>query len=359
MSIKNVAVGVWKVTVSVRVPGKPYPIKRKATVRGTKAEAKLKEAELIRAILAEGQDSSLKTETFATSTFRVETLADGIDLYIEKLRSMGKLSRSTQRKYIWMSKELGHVNIKEIAEAFDSWKRAYCNTPTAKGNLRKAGTVNQAINIIKAVCNHLVELEVLPKNPISRSRFPKARQIPREVYLSKEEKDRLFEVIRKERPYLEPIVRFLLQIPCRAFSELVRAKVSQLQGNMIFIPTSKNGDSIFKPFPLDMADYVPSIPKESEYIFYRKAGGGKYRPITCLPRAFDHCRKLAGLPNLRIHDLRHVAVSELSLKKYPNSVIQKMAGWRTDMMRVYFNMESKQGAEYYLNMEKEAKNLES
>jgi len=90
MSVKNVAVGLWKVAVSVRVPWKPYPIKRKATVRGTKAEAKLKEAELIKAIWAEGDGESSLKAVVATSTFKVNNLKEAIDLYLEKLKATGE-----------------------------------------------------------------------------------------------------------------------------------------------------------------------------------------------------------------------------------------------------------------------------
>jgi len=87
MSVKNVAVGLWKVAVSVRVPLKPYPVKRKATVKGTKADAKLKEAELLRVALDEGQgqgESSLTAGTVASTFNKVVTLQDGISLYLEK-----------------------------------------------------------------------------------------------------------------------------------------------------------------------------------------------------------------------------------------------------------------------------------
>jgi integrase len=360
MSIKNVSVGVWKVVVAARVPWKSYPVVRKTTVKGTKTEAKLKEAELMKGLLAEGQDqgeSSLKLGTVA-STSKVNTLAEGIDVYLEKLKASGKFSSVTQRKYGWLRRELGHIPIKGIAETFRAWLKEYANSPSRTGKQPQPATINFVINVVKAVCNHLVELEVLPKNPISKAKFPTATIKPREAYLSKDERKRLLDVIQRERPYILPIVMFMLQVPCRAFSELVNATVDQLRGNMIFIPKSKNGDALYKPIPSDMVDYFNSIPDGCPYLFYRKVGE-TYLPLNNLRHAFEVCRKLAGLPNLRIHDLRHVAVSDLILRGVPTHVLMKIAGWRTDMTRVYFNMFAKEGAEFVLNLEKGALKLAS
>lgn len=361
MSIKNIAVGVWKVVVSVRVPNKPYPIKRKATVKGTKSDAKLKEAELLKAAKDEGQEdgeSSLKLAKIASSTFSVNTLGDGIGLYLDRLRAKGEASTATQVQYGWLDKELGHVPISGLGETFGAWLKVYTTAPTRSGKPRSPFTVNRTISMVKAVCGHLVDLEILPKNPITKARCPLTTVKAREVYLSLEERDRLMSVIREKKPFIEPIVRFMLSVPCRAFSELVTAKRDQLRGNMIFIPKSKNGDSIYKPVPKDMADYFNSIPVDSPYLFYR-VKGGRYLPLSNLREAFETCRKLAGFPNLRIHDLRHLAVTELVKKGLPIPILKKIAGWRSDMTATYFNLDGVEVADYVEQLEKEALRLAS
>jgi integrase len=127
---------------------------------------------------------------------------------------------------------------------------------------------------------------------------------------------------------------------------------------VIFIPKSKNGDALYKPVPADMVDYFANIPDGCEYLFYQKVGD-EYRPLSNLRHGFERCRELAGLPNLRIHDLRHVAVTDLIKRGVPVHVLMKVAGWHTDMTRVYFNMFAKEGAEYVLNFEKEMMKLAS
>jgi len=360
MSIKNVEVGVWKVAVSVRVPWKPYPVKRKATVRGTKQDAKLKEAALIKELLEEDQggESSLKPAKIASSTFSVNTLGDGIRLYLDRLRAKGEASTATQVQYGWLGKELGHVPISGLGETFGAWLKVYTTAPTRSGKPRSSFTVNRTISMVKAVCGHLVDLEILPKNPITKARFPLSTVKAREVYLSPENRERLMNVIRKERPFLEPIVRFMLAVPCRAFSELVGAKREQLRGNLIFIPKSKNGDALYKPIPSDMVDYFNSIPDGCPYLFYRKVGE-TYLPLSNLAEVWKTVRKKAGLPNLRIHDLRHVAVTDLVKKGVPIPILKKIAGWRSDMTSTYFNLDGAEVADYVEQLEEEAMKLAS
>jgi len=359
MSVKNVAVGVWKVAVSVRVPNKPYPVKRKITVRGTKNDALLKEAELRKAALDEGQgDGSSLTAAVAQSTLKVTNLKEAIDLYLEKLKATGEFSAVTQRKYRWLGRELGHLPILELGDRFRDWIHVYKNTVGRNGKPRSQATVNFVTNVVKAVAGHLVDLEILDKQPITKAKFPTASVKPRFVTLSQEEQDRLLAVIQKERPDILPIVKYMLQVPCRAFSELVHSKVSSLKDGMIFIETSKNKDPIFKPVPVSMAEYFNSIPSGCSWLFYRKVGD-QYLPLDNLRHAFEVCRKKAGLPNLRIHDLRHVAVTNLVLRGVPVQLLMKICGWRKDQSHIYCNISLKSGAEYFLNMEKEALKLAS
>jgi integrase len=360
MSIKNVAVGVWKVAVTVRRKNVPYPVKRKATVRGTKNDAIQKEAALRKALLDGGQGESSLTAGTVISTFnkvKVDTFSDAVDIYIEKSMAAGRFSRTHIKQLEWIRRELGHVPMALLAERFDAWRKVYNATLTSRGTPKANGTINMPITIVRSICNHLVDLEILDKNPISKARFPKLRQKAREVYLSKEERERLFEVIQQERLYILPIVKFMLQTPCRV-GELVTAKVGQLRDETIFIPKSKNGDALHKPIPRDMVDYFANIPDGCEYLFYRESKG-KYYPLSNIKNPWIHCRKLAGLPDLHIHDLRHIAVTDMALRGVPNHIIMKIAGWRTDMMKIYFNIESRLGAQYVLDMEKEVIKLAS
>lgn len=51
------------------------------------------------------------------------------------------------------------------------------------------------------------------------------------------------------------------------------------------------------------------------------------RPLTSLKVAWEFARKRAGLPTLRIHDLRHSTASRLIARRVPLPMVAKIMGW--------------------------------
>jgi integrase len=60
-----------------------------------------------------------------------------------------------------------------------------------------------------------------------------------------------------------------------------------------------------------MKEYFESIPKSSEWVFYRKEYGD-YCNLGDFKRSFRAACKKAGVPWLHFHDLRHQSVTEMS-----------------------------------------------
>jgi len=79
---------------------------------------------------------------------------------------------------------------------------------------------------------------------------------------------------------------------------------------------SKNDRGCWKPIPPDMASYFQTLPKETEYLFYRaveekKTGKVQYFGLGSFHSAWYRCLKLAGLTGLHFHDTRHMAATSL------------------------------------------------
>ena len=72
---------------------------------------------------------------------------------------------------------------------------------------------------------------------------------------------------------------------------------------------------------------------------------GKYRPLTHLRYSWDYCRKKAGVPNIRIHDLRHIAATDLYEAGNAERAIMDIAGWKTTMLSTYRNKNSLRSAQ--------------
>ncbi|MDR3012627.1 MAG: tyrosine-type recombinase/integrase [Chitinispirillales bacterium] len=339
MGITKVGPNKWKVTVSFRDKNKGYPVSKQATVTGTRAEATEVEVELLKKLKAR----SLKTA-------HVSTFGEATGKYVHKMRVKGVSSShiaTAQR----IARDLGHIRLEEFADRFETYIDHFACTPTKHGGPPAGVTINRYIATVKAMFNHLIDIEVVEKNPITKGRFPMHKVKARDRYLTPEERAHLFSIIRKHRPYILPIVQYMSLLPCRVNSELTIARREQYlpmvgERGTIRFPDSKSDVPIDRPVPPGMEEYFRNIPVNCPWLFYREMSVGVYVPLSAgrLDRAWRHCRAKAGMPDLRIHDLRHVAVTDLHDAGNPIQVIMALAGWKTDMLSTYYKRDSARSA---------------
>jgi len=306
------------VTVSVRPANGGHPINKQVTITGTLADAKLAEADLYRELRARSL-----TTAFAS------TFGDAVDLFVKNRRERGKMSPSYEQMISFVRRELGDVRLETFVDRFDVYRKHLMRSPTAQGKPRGSASTNRYTTIVRAVFNHLVALEVLPKNPITRVRFPNLEEQSRDRVLTQEERLRLRTAICEYRPYAWPIIRYMLAVPCRT-GELLGAGREQysLTTNTIFIPESKAGVSIYKPVPPHMTTYFQTIPDNCPWLFYRQVDG-EYKPMTrqVLRRAWEDSLRRAGLVDYHLHDLRHEAVTDLYDMGNKELDIAAVCGW--------------------------------
>ena len=334
MALKKVGSCKYRVTVSVRDKNKGYPIAKQVTVVGTLAAAKIKEADLLRELKARSLTSAYAS-----------TFGEAVDIYVQKLRERG-LSKGYERMMHLLRRELGHVRLEVFVERFEVYRQHLMTTPTVGGKIRKGSSVNRHTAIVRAIFGHLVDLEIIDKNPITPIRFPKMKECSRDRYMTQEERLRLLNAVRAYRPYILPIVQYMLAVPCRV-NELVTAKREQYNPfqKTIYIPDSKAGIPIHKPIPEEMAEYFNSIPLDCPYLFYKKVGD-EYRPLTNLRGAWATCLRRAGITDLHVHDLRHISATDLYDAGNPEMVIAGVAGWKTpDMLSRYYHKDSLRSAQ--------------
>jgi integrase len=107
--------------------------------------------------------------------------------------------------------------------------------------------------------------------------------------------------------------------------------------NKIIIPAerTKMKRACIKPVPDCLIDYMRNVPKESEWLFYRKKGE-TYLPIGNFRKPWKKCLTTAKIENYRFHDQRRVAYTDLLLKGNLPHVVMTVSGHATDMSKVYF-----------------------
>jgi len=330
MAPTNLGTNKWRIKVSVLDKTKGYPVGKQETFRGTRAEATIREAELLK---------ELKTRCSFILP-QASTFGEAVELYEKRLSLQGKLSPSHTKMIDFVCRKLGHLRIEGFADNFEAYRKSMVGSLTAHGKIRGNASINRYTQIVRAVFSYLVNHELIAKNPITQIRFPKLDEKPRDRNLTQDEISRLFSAIEKHRPHIMSIVQYMLLVPCRKM-ELVNAKREQYNPvtGTIYIPTSKNGRPIIKPVPEAMSVYFKSIPADCPYLFYQEIGGGKYRPLTNLRYAWAYCCRKAGIGDLRIHDLRHRAATWLHEMGNSIYTIMKIAGWRTNMLGIYWGQD--------------------
>lgn len=335
--LKQLGPSKWWVVARVRKNGRV--VHRERTIEGTKEAAKSLREVLKRKIREEGKVPGSSLISSALKTFK-----DILLLYKEK---RGPFSRACEALIKTLVTDLGDIPLNMFPDRFEQYIRILRSTKSKRKKLRSSQAINRPIQVVKAAYNLVVALGLVESNPITKYRFPKLPEIPRDVTLSNEEKGRLLDLAQRETPHLEPILRFALQVPCRK-SELVNMtrKDLDLDSNVIRVRcgTTKNDAGIWKPIPPGMVGYFRELPKETEYLFFRQDKNG-YHCLGDFKKAWKRLRKLAGCEHVHFHDTRHMSATDLVDRGTPERVVMAVAGWRTNMLRTYYHREPKKELE--------------
>lgn len=332
MAIKKSKKAGWNIVVSARdTLGRPRK-KRCSNFKGTKFEAQVLELRLKEEIKTSG---SLKSDK------ELKVFNDLMKFYLENFS--GSKSHLSRMKMI--QKELGEFELDRFDERFKKWLNHYKEQLTCRKKLPSKTTINRIIEIVRACFNNAISLELIDKNPITKIKFPKSKEKPRDLYLDEEQRQKLLRAIKEHRPYLLPIVEYSLIIPSRK-NELVyaRRKHFNKMTQTIYIPDSKAGIPINKPIPSNMKEYFNNLPTNCEWLFYRYENY-EYKNLGDFRKAWKFCTAKAGLYGLRFHDLRRCSATDLYNKGIPERRIGDIAGWLTPMLSTYWKKDSLKSAQ--------------
>jgi integrase len=192
----------------------------------------------------------------------------------------------------------------------------------------------------KAALNMCLKDGLIKDNPLRHIEILKV--VPRDIYLSELDRQRLLNVIDREAPHLSAIVRFALAIPCRK-AELVNLRRDDLDllNSAIRVrhETAKGDNGSWKPIPPGwMTEYFQRLPKETEYLFYRHDRQGKCKPLGNFRRSWTRCLRIAGIPDFHFHDTRHISASDLLNAGNAEQLVCQIAGWKSgNMIRQYYH----------------------
>jgi integrase len=336
MSIKQINPGVWYLDVRIWKDGKVYREREK--IQGGKKAAETRVFEIRKGLKAQANAEQRSLEVTDFSTFN-----EVLDFYSEN-----KMSKNHKKIcYIHRLKKIGNTPLPQLSKVFKEFIRLEKKSfGVHTGKLLKVGTINQLIALASASMGYALKEEKIKENTLLG--IKKEKEPSRWIVLDNEHEKALLEAVKEVSPTILPFVQYSVDVPCRK-GEMLRAgsKCYNVFSNVIEIPGSltKNKQPCTKPVPPGMVQYFRSNP--SPWLFYREEKG-EYIPLGYIQKAWKRAVKRAGLDKLtddegnslgalRIHDLRHHAVSKLIKAKNSRSSVIAVAGWKRDMLSIYWN----------------------
>jgi integrase len=196
----------------------------------------------------------------------------------------------------------------------------------------KEGYAQATVNRWQVILSHMMRMAKkwgLPgaeRNPLEGVKQKDANN-KIERYLNAAETKRLKEAVdASPNPMLKYIVALLLLTGCRK-RELLDAKWEEvnLERKVWRIPTSKTGKPRHVPLSEDAIAVFREIPRFGNCP-YIVPNPKTLKPFTAIYNSWDSARRAANLPDVRIHDLRHSAASNLVNSGQSLYVVAKVLG---------------------------------
>jgi len=247
-----------------------------------------------------GADKPAETRAMTWDTYMRENYLPHTRLY---LRSHDKIEGIHNN---WLSPAIG---TKTLGDVTRGELQALHNRIREQGY--SASSANHVIRTAKAAFNHAIQTDLFDgQNPAVGIKL--FRESKTEHYLKDDELERLIKVLQtdKNRPVCL-LALFLLATGMR-LNEALSTRWSDVDiGNRLLVISSERSKSkAVRSVPL--SDTAIGILEElrpmgdGEHVFV-----GKHGPLKYVHKVWNRLRKQAGLPHLRMHDLRHQYASFL------------------------------------------------
>ena len=219
------------------------------------------------------------------------------------------------RKYILPA--FGHLTVDAIAvEHVRDWFASMAERP---------GSANRSMPVL-SVMMRMAELwgyRPHNSNPCKNTRrYPMK---PKERFLTPGEMARLNAVLTRDEfwcPHIVAVVRLLMLTGCR-LGEIAALEWDWIKGRRIHLPDSKSGPRTvwLSSAARAVIDAIPRYSDDCPFLFPARPAT---RPIDNFATQWDRIRNEAGLPGLRIHDLRHSWASTAAMNGVDMVTVAKL-----------------------------------
>ena len=188
------------------------------------------------------------------------------------------------------------------------------------------GGANSALLVFRQIMNHAIargHIETNPTRGLKRNPRPKLTR-----FLSREEIGRLHKVLDRYEPRRPSgkaqadIIRLLLMTGCRK-SEILNLRWQEVDGDTLELEDSKTGPRKVLLGPEARVIIARQPRSGSPWVFPSPVNPDRARTELDL---WKRVRKLAGIEDVRIHDLRHTFASQAAMQGIPLPVVARLLG---------------------------------
>ena len=188
------------------------------------------------------------------------------------------------------------------------------------------GGANTALLVLRQIMNHAMargHIETNPTRGIRRNLRPRLTR-----FLSREEIGRLHQVLdryaagRPSGNAQVDIIRLLLLTGCRK-SEILTLRWQEVEGDTLQLEDSKTGPRQVLLSPEARAVIERQPRSKSPWVFPSPMDPARARVDLGL---WKKVRKLAGIEDVRLHDLRHTFASQAAMQGIPLPVVARLLG---------------------------------
>ena len=205
-----------------------------------------------------------------------------------------------------------------------------------------ASTINKYRTILCSTFNFAVRREKFDRNPVSV--VPQRKEPPgRDRFLAPEDFRKFLDECRGD-PELYAFVWVAASTGARK-GEILPRKWAEVEmegpAPHIYVPRTKNGRSKRLALAEEVIRALQKLPsyRRDEYVFPADRTNVRFKGTQGhawdMRKPFHAACERAGITNLRIHDLRHMATSILFMDGIPEAIIKKLTGHRSRELERY------------------------
>ena len=188
------------------------------------------------------------------------------------------------------------------------------------------GGANRTLDVLRQMMNHAAACGHITANPTRGVRRNPRRKPTR--FLSRSEVDRLHAAVDRHRGrgsgrQQAEIIRLLLFTGCRR-AEIVRLRWSEVDGDALRLSDGKTGPRAVVLNAPARAVLARQPRTGSPYVFPSPADSSRSRSDDL--SLWRKVRREAGIPDVRLHDLRHTFASHAVMQSVPLPVVSRLLG---------------------------------